>query len=77
MGMVFLIIKHTMGLRAEPAEEIAGLDVSEHGLLTAYAGFTMLPETFTGDDEPMPTVVTGETPVPKAVSVKRFLLRRR
>ena len=43
--IVFLAIKHTIGLRVEPEEELAGLDVSEHGLFTAYAGFSMLPDT--------------------------------
>ena len=35
--IVFAILKHTIGLRVTPEEEITGLDVSEHGLLTAYA----------------------------------------
>ena len=43
--IVFTILKHTIGLRVTPEEEITGLDVSEHGLLTAYAGFAMLPDT--------------------------------
>ncbi len=34
-------VKHN-GLRADPEDEIAGLDSSEHGLPTAYAGFMML-----------------------------------
>lgn len=38
-GMVlFLALKHTVGLRVSAEEEIAGLDVSEHGM-EAYAGF--------------------------------------
>ena len=66
--VVFLIIKKTIGLRVSPAEEIAGLDVSEHGLLTAYAGFATLPDT-AAEDEPI--VVTGEVPVAEAVPVKK------
>ena len=42
--VVFLIIRKTIGLRVTPEEEIAGLDISEHGLLTAYAGFATTPE---------------------------------
>lgn len=42
--IVFLAIKYTIGLRADAEDEIAGLDVSEHGLLTAYAGFAMQPD---------------------------------
>jgi Amt family ammonium transporter len=30
-GLLFLAIKHTVGLRVTPEEEIAGLDVEEHG----------------------------------------------
>ena len=35
--IVFQILKHTIGLRASAEDEITGLDVSEHGLLTAHA----------------------------------------
>lgn len=30
-GLLFLAIKHTIGLRVKPEEELAGLDVEEHG----------------------------------------------
>jgi Amt family ammonium transporter len=30
-GLVFLVLKHTIGLRVTPEEEMAGLDVEEHG----------------------------------------------
>jgi Amt family ammonium transporter len=39
MTIAFLIIKHTVGLRVSKEEEIAGLDVHEHGLVSAYADF--------------------------------------
>lgn len=68
--IVFLIIKHTIGLRASAEDEIAGLDISEHGLLTAYAGFAMLPDTLTEDGEDV-TAVTGDIPVAEAVPVKK------
>ena len=42
--VVFLLIKKTIGLRADKEDEIMGLDRSEHGLPTAYAGIAMLPE---------------------------------
>ena len=70
--IVFLVIKHTIGLRADAEDEIAGLDVSEHGLLTAYAGFAMLPDTTTLEDGTNPIVVTGEVPVAEAVPVKKM-----
>ena len=69
--VVFLAIKHTIGLRAEPEDELAGLDVSEHGLLTAYAGFAMLPDT-TVADEDKPIEVTGDIPVAEAIPVKKI-----
>lgn len=69
--VVFQLIKHTIGLRAKAEEELAGLDISEHGLLTAYAGFAMLPDTVTEDSE-VPVMVTGEVPVAEAVPVKKM-----
>ncbi|MBR2284419.1 MAG: ammonium transporter [Ruminococcus sp.] len=37
--ITFEIIKHTIGLRASEQEEIIGLDVTEHGLISSYADF--------------------------------------
>ena len=37
--ITFLIIKSTIGLRVSEEEEILGLDSTEHGLESAYAGF--------------------------------------
>lgn len=39
MVIVFRVIKATIGLRASKEEEIRGLDIMEHGLSSAYAGF--------------------------------------
>lgn len=39
MVIVFQTIKHTMGLRVEKEVELAGLDTSEHGLVSSYADF--------------------------------------
>lgn len=66
--IVFQAIKHTIGLRAEAEHELTGLDISEHGLLTAYAGFAMLPDTLTADE---PVAVAGDVPVAEAVPVKK------
>jgi Amt family ammonium transporter len=38
MGLVFFIIKSTVGLRVSRTEELRGLDVGEHGI-ESYAGF--------------------------------------
>ena len=39
MTIVFLTIKHTIGLRASEQEEILGMDAAEHGLVSSYADF--------------------------------------
>ncbi|MBR3447753.1 MAG: ammonium transporter [Oscillospiraceae bacterium] len=39
MVIVFLVIKHTIGLRASEQEEILGMDATEHGLVSSYADF--------------------------------------
>lgn len=71
--IVFLLIKHTIGLRTSKEEEIAGLDVSEHGLLTAYAGYAMLPDTsgLESGEAPAAPAVTGDVPVAEAVPVQK------
>ena len=40
--IAFLIIKATLGLRVSEEEEIVGLDSTEHGLASAYAGFSIM-----------------------------------
>ena len=67
--VVFLLIKKTIGLRADAADEVMGLDRSEHGLLTAYSGFAILPEE--GYDAPAtaPAPVAAAAPVAEAVPV--------
>ena len=42
MTITFLIIKATIGLRVTEEEEIEGLDIKEHGLPSAYAGFAIM-----------------------------------
>ena len=42
MTIVFLIIKATVGLRVSEEEEIVGLDSCEHGLASAYSGFSIM-----------------------------------
>lgn len=68
--IVFLAIKHTIGLRVEPEEELAGLDVSEHGLFTAYAGFSMLPDTIAEDVDTNTVFAMEDVPEAEAVPVK-------
>jgi Amt family ammonium transporter len=40
--ITFLVIKAIVGLRVSEEEEIVGLDSMEHGLPSAYAGFSMM-----------------------------------
>lgn len=68
--ITFLIIKAVVGLRVSREEEIEGLDATEHGLPSAYAGFAMLPEYIDEDSEPV--AVTGDVPVAEAVEVKEM-----
>ena len=44
MGLVFLVIKKTLGLRVSKDEELRGLDIGEHGM-EAYAGFQVFTTT--------------------------------
>ena len=67
--ITFLVIKATVGLRVSSEEEITGLDATEHGLPSAYAGFAMLPEII---NEETPVVVSGDVPVAEAVPVKKM-----
>lgn len=45
MIIVFKLIDKTVGLRVSEEEEIEGLDVTEHGLASAYAGFSIMDVT--------------------------------
>jgi Amt family ammonium transporter len=44
MTIIFQVIKHTIGLRVTTEEEILGLDLTEHGLASSYAGFLTDPD---------------------------------
>ncbi len=70
--LTFTIIKKTVGLRAEPEEEIEGLDISEHGLPSAYADFAPAVATYASyAPEGGITAVSGDVPEAEAVPVKR------
>ncbi|MCR4716438.1 MAG: ammonium transporter [Lachnospiraceae bacterium] len=40
--IVFVILKNTLGLRVSEEEELEGLDSTEHGLVSAYSGFSIM-----------------------------------
>ncbi len=74
MFIVFKLIDKTVGLRVTEEEEIVGLDSKEHGLASAYAGFSIMDITEGGMSENENTDLgEGEyenaSEVQKAVSV--------
>lgn len=71
MTLAFFIIKKTVGLRVSAEEEIKGLDVTEHGLPSAYADFAPAVESLDyGYDDAV--TVTGDVPVAEAIPVKKM-----
>jgi len=46
MTPIFLLMKKTVGLRVSKDDEIKGLDLTEHGLANAYAGFQTFDDTY-------------------------------
>ncbi len=67
--VTFLVIKVAVGLRVDREEEMIGLDVTEHGLPSAYAGFAMLSEYIEeGNDF---VAVSGDTSVAEAIPIKK------
>ena len=67
--ITFFVIKAVIGLRVTREEETIGLDATEHGLPSAYEGFSMQPEYI---DEDIPALaVEGDIPVAEAVEVKK------
>lgn len=69
MAIVFLAIKHTIGLRASREEEILGLDVTEHNLESSYADFMPSVPTVLGGSSKSKVEEKEETKVPESESV--------
>ena len=70
MTGVFFLIKKIFGLRVTREEEMLGLDSTEHGMPSAYAGFSMVPEYI--EEGGAPVLVSGDAPVAEAVEVKKM-----
>lgn len=73
MIIVFTILKKTVGLRVSRAEEITGLDIKEHGLISCYADFITVP--IGTDFRPQPEVseqvaVTMDKAIPVVETTK-------
>ena len=69
-GIVWLILKKTMGIRVSPEEEIAGLDIGEHGN-HAYPDFVTAIENLDYGYEGA-AVVSGDVPAAEAIPVKKM-----
>ena len=72
MGLVFLVIKKTIGLRVTRHEEVVGLDLTEHGLASSYADFipsTHVETTASGKEKEVANVIPA-APIEKAVPVE-------
>ncbi len=72
MTCFFLLLKKLNFLRADPADELTGLDISEHGLPSAYADFMPAVDKYAefGTGEEI-VAVTGTTPPAEAIPVSR------
>ena len=70
--LTFLAIKAVVGLRVTQEEEIIGLDATEHGLPSAYAGFAMLPDTVAAEDTWVPV---ADIPVSEEVPARKVTVR--
>lgn len=71
LAVTFAIIKKTIGLRASAEDELAGLDISEHGLPSAYPDFAPAVDMYSSYAAPEAVAVAGDTPPAEAVPVKR------
>jgi ammonium transporter, Amt family len=68
MIIVFTIIKKTVGLRVTKDEEMKGLDICEHGLISAYADFMPIGVGTASLDETFD--VDGNVPATQAIPVQ-------
>ncbi len=64
--IAFLIIEKTIGLRVTEEEEIVGLDSKEHGLASAYSGFSIMDISNTMTMDINQNTSLGETDYSKA-----------
>ena len=74
MAVCFLLIKKFHGLRVSKEEEIKGLDLTEHGLPSAYADFapsTVAYADFSAESAEPAIAVDGDVPVAEAIPVKK------
>jgi Amt family ammonium transporter len=71
ISITFTVIKKTVGLRVSEEEEIVGLDIMEHGLPSAYAGFSIMDTSNTLTMEENANTDLGEPDYEKASTFKK------
>ena len=71
ISIAFALIKATIGLRVTEEEEIIGLDGPEHGLTSAYAGFSMMDISNTMIMEENSNTVLGQEDYDAASEVQK------
>lgn len=71
MIITFTVIKKTNGLRTTAEEEILGLDITEHGLPSAYPDFMPSVHKYTTYDDQDVVAVEGDIPQAEAIPVKK------
>ncbi len=64
ISITFFVIKKTVGLRVSREEEIEGLDIHEHGLVSAYADFMPAIESYSGSDAVAASIASVKEAVP-------------
>ncbi len=69
MIITFAVIKKTVGLRTTAEEEILGLDITEHGLPSAYPDFMPSVHKYTSYGDQDVVAVEGDTPEAEAIPV--------
>ncbi len=72
ISITFFIIKKTVGLRVSKEEEMEGLDIHEHGLISAYADFMPAVDSSFGAE----AAATSAAPVQEAVPVTKVKVER-
>ena len=70
MTIAFFVIKKTVGLRVTEEEEIVGLDSTEHGLETAYAGFLTYGDSISSPSTELAARQENAVPMDDAVPVQ-------
>lgn len=72
MIMTFAVIKKLHGIRTSAEDEIAGLDITEHGLPSAYPDFAPAVNKYSSyAPADGITAVSADTPIAEAVPVKK------